>query len=87
VVSLLFEISITEPWSEIHKLINSILNKVELPDQWKKSTIVQTHKKGSKTDCSNYHGISQLSTSYQILSNIFISRLSPQMKITGDHQH
>jgi hypothetical protein len=54
VVFLLFEISISVPWSEIHKLINSILNKVELPDQRKESTIVQTHKKGSKTDCSNY---------------------------------
>jgi hypothetical protein len=27
-------------WSEIHKLINSIWNKEELPDQWKESIIV-----------------------------------------------
>jgi hypothetical protein len=27
-------------WSEIHKLINSIWNKEELPDQWKKSIII-----------------------------------------------
>jgi hypothetical protein len=26
--------------SEIHKLINSVWNKVELPDQWKESIIV-----------------------------------------------
>jgi hypothetical protein len=38
--------------------------------------IVPVHKKDNKTDCSNYHGISLLSTSYKILSNIFLSRLS-----------
>jgi hypothetical protein len=44
----------------IHKLINSVWNKKELPDQWKKSIIVPVHKKGDKTDCNNYHGISLL---------------------------
>jgi hypothetical protein len=33
--------------SEIHKLINSVWNKEELPDQWKESIIVPIHKKGS----------------------------------------
>jgi hypothetical protein len=41
---------------------------------------------GNKTDCSNYCGTS-LSTSYKILLNILLSRLSPYMyEITGDHQ-
>jgi hypothetical protein len=31
--------------SKIHKLINSIWNKEELPDQWKESIIVPVHKK------------------------------------------
>jgi hypothetical protein len=44
--------------SAIHKLINSVWNKEELPDQWKESIIVQVHKKGDKTDCNNYPGIS-----------------------------
>jgi hypothetical protein len=63
--------------SVIHKLITSIWNKKELRDQWKKSIIVPIHKRGDKTDCNNYHGISLLSTSYKILSNILLSRLSP----------
>jgi hypothetical protein len=46
--------------SKIHKLINSILNKKKLSDQWKESIIVLVHKKGDKTDCSNYCGISLL---------------------------
>jgi hypothetical protein len=38
-------------------------------------------------NCSNHHGISLLSTSYKILSNILLSRLSPYIdEITGDHQ-
>jgi hypothetical protein len=32
--------------SVIHKLINSVRNKEELPDQWKESIIVPVHKKG-----------------------------------------
>jgi hypothetical protein len=63
--------------SENHKLINSVWNKEELPDQWKESIIVPSHKKGDKTDCNNYRGISLLSTLYKILSNILLSRLVP----------
>jgi hypothetical protein len=57
--------------SEIHKLIFSIWNKEELPQKWKESIIVRIHKKGDKTDCNNYRGISLLSSAYRILSNIF----------------
>jgi hypothetical protein len=42
----------------IHKLINSVSNKEELPDQWKESIIVPVLKKGDETDCSNCRGIS-----------------------------
>jgi hypothetical protein len=49
--------------SAIHRFINSVRNKEELSDQWKESIIVPVHKKGDKTDCSNYRGISLLSTS------------------------
>jgi hypothetical protein len=72
--------------SAIHKHINSIWNKEQLPDQWKESIIVPIYKKGDKTDCNNYRRISLLSTSYKILSNI-LSRLSPYVdEIIGDHQ-
>jgi hypothetical protein len=40
--------------SEIHRLICSIWNKEELPQQWKESVIVPIYKKGDKTDCNNY---------------------------------
>jgi hypothetical protein len=36
--------------SEIQKLINSILNKEELLEQWKESVILTVYRKGDKTD-------------------------------------
>ena len=68
--------------SEIRTLTNSIWNKEELPAEWKESIIVHIYKKGDKRVCSNYSGISLLSTTYKILSNILMSRLTPY----GDHQ-
>jgi hypothetical protein len=49
-------------WSEVHKLVNSIWNKEELPEQWGESIIAPIYKKDDETDCSNYCGISLLST-------------------------
>jgi hypothetical protein len=70
--------------SAIHKLINSVWNKEELLGQWKESIIVLVHKKGDKTECNNYRGISLLSTSRNIFSNVLLSRLGPYIdEITG----
>ena len=69
----------------IHKLIIAIWNKEELSGEWKELIIVPIHKKGDKTDCNNYRGISLLTTTYKILSNILI--LIPYAEeIIGDHQ-
>jgi len=57
---------------EIHKLINYIWNK----EEWKKSIILRIYKKGDKADFNNYRGISLLSNTYQLLSNILLSRLN-----------
>jgi hypothetical protein len=59
----------------IHKLIISIWNKEELPEEWKESIIVPIYKKGNKRDCNKYRGISLLPSTYKILSNILFSRL------------
>jgi len=72
---------------EVHTLIMSIWNKEELPEEWKESIIVPIYKKGDKTDCSKYRGISLLPTTYKMLSNILLARLTPYAEeIIGDHQ-
>jgi sorting nexin-29 len=73
--------------SEIHKLIISVWNKEELPEEWKESVIVPSYRKGDKTDCSDYRDVSLVSTTYKILSNILLSKLTPYAEeIIGDHQ-
>jgi len=49
----------------IHKLIISIWNKEELPEDWKESILVPIHKKGDKTDCNNYRAILLVTTTYK----------------------
>ena len=72
---------------EIHKRIISIWNKEELPEEWKESIIVPIYKNVDNTHCSNYRGISLLPTSYKILSNILLSRLTLYAEeIIGNHQ-
>ena len=71
---------------EIHKRITSVW-KEKFPEEWKELIIVPIHKKGDKTDCNNYRGISLLPITYKILSNVLLSRLVPYAKeIIGDHQ-
>jgi hypothetical protein len=73
--------------SEIHKLIKLIWNKEKLPHQWKESILVPINKKGDKIDCSNNRGTSLLSTSYKILSNILLARLTPYAdEVMGDQK-
>jgi hypothetical protein len=48
-----------------------------LPQQWKETIIIPIHKKGDKTDCNNYGGISLFLTAYKILSNILLASLTP----------
>jgi hypothetical protein len=65
---------------EIRKLIISIWNKKELPEEWKESITVPIYKKGDKTDCNNHRGITLLSTTYKILTNNLLSMLTPKVK-------
>ena len=57
-----------------------------MPKEWKESIIVLIYKKGDKTDCSNYRGMSVFPTTHKILSNILLSSLTQYAEeIVGDH--
>jgi len=63
--------------SEIHKLIHSIWNQEELPEEWKESIIFPIFKKGDKTGYRDYRGISLLPTTYKTLD----FKLSPVLRV------
>jgi len=72
---------------EICTCTYSVWNKEELPEEWKELMIVPTNNKGDKTDCSNYRGISLLSTAYKTLPNVLLSKLARSAKeIIGNRQ-
>jgi hypothetical protein len=60
--------------SEIH-----IWNKEKFPEKWKEPIIVPIYKEDDKTKCINYPGKSLLSTTYKILPNILLSRLTTKL--------
>jgi len=69
----------------MHELINCIWKKEDLPEKWKESIIVPIYKKADKIDRSNCRGMSLLSNTYKLLSNILLSWLTPQAEeIIGD---
>jgi hypothetical protein len=71
----------------VSAVVDHYINSVIWECSGRSVLLYSIHKKSDKTDCNNYSGISLLSTSYNILSNILLSRLSPYIdEIIGDHQ-
>ena len=74
--------------SEIHKRFNCVGSKEELFQQWKDLTVVPVYmKNGRQIMVVMEVGLSLLTPTYKILSNILLSRLTPYVdRIIGDHQ-
>ena len=72
---------------QLHRLITLIWSQEKIPEEWKESLIIPIHKKGDRTKCSNYRGISLINTAYKILANILLERLKPIVESgLGDYQ-
>ncbi|XP_054289682.1 uncharacterized protein LOC129004977 [Macrosteles quadrilineatus] len=70
-----------------HKLILEIWRKESMPDEWNEAVITPIHKKGDKTECNNYRGISLLSSAYKVLSKVILNRLKVYIEENiEDHQ-
>lgn len=60
----------------LHNIIVAIWRGGEVPQKWKDAVIKVLHKKGDRTECSNYRGISLVSHAGKILLKVVASRLS-----------
>ena len=50
-----------------------------VPQAWKDASIITIYKKGDRTDCGNYRGISLLSIAGKIFARILLNRLSTHL--------
>ena len=64
-------------FSRLHQLITNAWEVGSLPEAWKDASIITIYKKGDRTDCGNYRGISFLSIAGKIFASILLNRLYP----------
>ena len=68
---------------ELHRLTILIWRQGKVPQQWKDAVITVLHKKGDKTECGNYRGISLVSHAGKILLKVVARRLSAYCEAKG----
>ena len=61
----------------LHRLFLKIWKNEKVPQELKDASIVTIFKKGSRTECGNYRGISLLSVAGKILAKVLLNRLQP----------
>ena len=58
-----------------------------MPQEWGTAIIYPIYKQGDKLECHNYHGISLLSVTYKIFTNLLTSYIEPYVEeMLGDYQ-
>jgi hypothetical protein len=71
----------------IFNLLMQIWDQERMPEEWEIGIICQIFKKGDRTDCSNYRGITLLNSTYKIFSCLIYNRLAKYLEQTlGDYQ-
>ena len=63
-------------FSRLHQLITNAWEMGSVPQAWKDASIITIYKKGDRTDCGNYRGISLLSIAVKIFARILLNRIS-----------
>ena len=65
----------SEVRNKLLKIMNMIFEKGEVPNDFRKTLIKPLYKKGDKSECGNYRGISLVSVGSKLLSNMILFRL------------
>ena len=68
---------------ELHRLNTFIWREGKVPQQWKDPIVTVLHKKGDKTECGNYRGISLVSHAGKVLLKVVARRLSAYCEAKG----
>ena len=73
-------------------LFNEIYHSCKIPEQWKVSKIVPTHKKGSKVCIENYRPIANLCSASKVFEKLILKQIQylenkNQLDLTGKQQH
>ena len=62
--------------NRLHRWIIKVWEEGHVPQAWKDANIVTIYKKGDRTECGNYRGISLLSAADTSFARILLNRLS-----------
>ena len=62
--------------NRLHRWIIKVWEEGHVPQAWKDANIVTIYKKGDRSECGNYRGISLLSAAGKIFARILLNRLS-----------
>lgn len=74
-------------WRRMHKLVAKIWADETIPEDWNVGIICPLYKKGDKLTCSNYRGITLLSSVYKVFSTVLLNRIKPLTEdIIGEYQ-
>ena len=82
----LLKLGLQQDWTilpELHRLTILIWRQGKVPQQWKDAVITVLHKKGDKTKCGNYRGISLVSYAGKVLLEVVARRLGAYCEAKG----
>jgi len=68
--------------NNLHKLLSRVWKEERVPNDWKLADVVPILKKGDKTRCENYRGISLLSVVGKVLAQVIRARLQAFREVT-----
>ena len=82
----LLKLGLQQDWTillELHRLTILIWRQAKVPQQWEDVVITVLHKKGDKTECGNYHGISLVSHAGKVFLKLVARRLGAYCETKG----